>query len=393
MGADIVIVGGGVAGCSTAYALAARGAGSVVVIERDTIASAGTGRTAGIVRCHYGVPQLAAMAQWGLPIFHDARQILGADVGFHRVGYLVAVGADNVEPFNASMAAQQELGIDTEIVDVATVARLWPTARLDDIAAFCLEPGGGYADGHATAQAFAAAARRLGASTRQSCPVAGVEVSNGAVRGVRLVDGTVIGASAVVLATGPWTAPLLRPLGIDVDIRPTWVQEVLIDPGGRLGDPPVFSDVVSGQYVHMRGAELLVGPSSPQARAGIDDPDVFSRHATAQMVEETVERVGHRFPGFPRPRVAGTWTGVIDETPDQNPIMSATDCAGLFVAAGFSGHGFKISPAVGQLMADRVTGAPPSIPGVGARDFDLGRFAEGRLMRSRFPYSGVTGIR
>lgn len=394
MSTDIAIIGAGVEGCSIAYALASRGAGSITVFERDGVGSGGTGRSAGIVRCHYGVPQVASLALASLPVFRDSVDILGADAEFRPVGYVVGVGPENVEPFTASVSAQQELGINTGLVDAATIAELWPTAYLDDFAAFCYEPEGGYADGYATAQAFATASRRLGVTIKQGAKVASVDVDGGRVRGVTLADGTSVEAGTVILATGPWSRPLLAPLGIDVSVAPICVQEVVIDPGQDLGDPPVFSDIVSKQYVHMRNGEMLFGNSAGEgAEMPIEDPDVFPTHASNEAIEMVAEKAMHRFPGIEDPSVASTSTGVIDVTPDHNPIMSGTDYDGFYLATGFSGHGFKISPAVGQFMADLVTGAESSIPGVGLDDFALSRFEQGRLLLSQFPYAGATGIR
>jgi glycine/D-amino acid oxidase-like deaminating enzyme len=196
----------------------------------------------------------------------------------------------------------------------------------------------------------------------------------------------------VVVAASAWSAKLLRPHGIELPITPYMVQEVLIDPGQPLGRCPVFSDMVSKQYVHQRGHELLFGDSGGFERP-IPDPDVYPAHASDEAVERCAEKAMHRFPGITDPSVLTTSTGMIDVTPDWNPILSATGIDGLFVAAGFSGHGFKISPAVGRLVADLVLDGVSSIPDVKLDAFRLSRFEEGDLLLSRFPYSGASKIR
>lgn len=389
---DVVVVGAGVEGCSTAYALATSGTTNVQVIERDAVGSGGTGRSAGIVRCHYGVPQVAALARASLDVFEKADELLGASVGFEQVGYVVGIGAENLEPFRASIAAQQAMGIDTGEIGHDEVARMWPTAYLDDFAAFTYEPRGGYADGYATANAFIGAARRLGVGLTQGTAVTAIEVTGGAVTGVRLADGELVPTGTVVVAANAWSVPLLQPLGIDLPVTPYLVQEVVVEPGGDLGACPVFSDLVSKQYVHQRGHELLFGDSGGFERP-IPDPDVYPAHAADAAVERCVEKVMHRFPGLPEPSVRTTSTGMIDVTPDWNPILSATGIDGLFVATGFSGHGFKIAPAVGRLMADLVLDGTSSIPGVAADDFRLSRFDDGALLLSSFPYTGASKIR
>ncbi len=390
---DVVIVGAGVIGATTAWALVERGITDITILDRDSVGSGGTGKSAGIIRCHYGVSSVAALALKSLEFFEQAPELLGADIGFEQVGYLVGVGPENVDPFRASLANQRSLGVETEEISAEEVAEMWPTAYLEDFATFCIERRGGYGDGYATAQALAAALRTKGVTIRQGAKVAEVMVDGCTATGVKLADGEVIPAKTVIVAAGAWSVPLLAPLDIELPVQPIFVQEVLIDPQMDLGAPPVFSDLVSKQYVHLRGGEMLFGNSGPSAMIPIPDPDVYPGHASNEAVETVAEKAIHRFPGIEEPRIATTATGVIDTTPDNNPIVSATPVAGLFVAAGMSGHGFKIAPALGQLMADIVVDGESSIPNVPASDFRLSRFAEGDLLVSPFVYAGTTGIR
>lgn len=391
---DIVIIGAGVVGTATAHALTARGINDITILDRDSVGSGGTGKSAGIVRCHYGVSSVAALALASLEFFENAEAELGQGIGFEQVGYLVGVGPENVDPFRASLANQRSLGIETREIGHDEVADMWPTAHLDDFATFCFEPRGGYGDGYATAQALAVSLRAKGVAIRQGTKVTEIVVEGDKVTGVRLVDGELIPAGMVVVAAGAWSVPLVSPLGIALPIQPIWVQEVLIDPTQDLGAPPVFSDLVAKQYVHLRGAEMLFGNSSGVgSMTPIDDPDVHPVHATNETVELVAEKAMHRFPGIEAPRVVATSTGVIDTTPDNNPIVSATEYAGLFIAAGMSGHGFKIAPALGRLMADIMLDGATTLPHVVAAQFRLSRYAEGEPLVSPFVYQGTTGIR
>ena len=134
--ASIVIIGGGLEGVATAWALAQRGITDVVVCERDTVGGGMTGKSSGIVRCHYGVSSLAAMAATGLEVFEKAEEIFGTDIGFRQTGYVVGVGEANVDNLRKSLAAQREVGVQTEEMDVSEVAKLWPAADLAPFAAF-----------------------------------------------------------------------------------------------------------------------------------------------------------------------------------------------------------------------------------------------------------------
>jgi glycine/D-amino acid oxidase-like deaminating enzyme len=390
---DVLVIGGGLEGCAAAWALTQRGTTDVTVVERHTVGSGGTGKSSGIVRCHYGVPSLAAMATRALDVFENAVEIFGDDIGFHQTGYVVGVGPENVDAMQASLAGQRAVGVRTEDIDVAEVQKLWPVADLTPFGAFAWEERGGYGDAYRTAQAFAAAARRAGARLRQGTAVAEILVDHGRATGVRLADGSTISAGTVVLAAGPWSVSLLAAHGIDLPITVHREQIVLIDPGVDLGPVPVFSDLVSLQYVRPEsGGEILFG-NSDLAVLEPADPDSYSNQATEAFLDLTVEKIGTRFPGLGGASIASTYAGCYDVTPDFNPVISVTPIASLIVAAGFSGHGFKISPCVGALVADLVLDGRSGVPDVPEADFRLTRFADGAPLRSPHPYVGAGEMR
>ena len=395
--ADVVIVGGGIEGAAAAWALSQRGVTDVVVAERNTVGSGMTGKSSGIVRCHYGVSSLAAMAAVGLEVFEQAEELFGTDIGFRQTGYVVGVGEPNVDSLRKSLAAQRAVGVQTEEIDHAEVARLWPFADLTPFAAFGWEARGGYGDAYQTAQAFSTSARAAGVRVRQGTPATGLLVDGDRVTGVRLVDGTEISADTVVVATGVWTRPFLEPYGVDVPIRVVREQIVMINPGVKTGPVPVFSDLVSLQYVRPEvGGDILFGNSDLSAHdlaADEPDPDNYLNRATDAFVDVTVDKVGTRFPGFADAAISSSYAGCYDATPDWNPVISKAPLDGLVVAAGFSGHGFKIAPAVGRLVADIVVDGHSSDPRIPASDFRLSRFAEDDPLKTPYPYVGAGQMR
>ena len=394
--ADVVIVGGGLEGTAAAWALSQRGVTDVVVAERSTVASGMTGKSSGIVRCHYGVSSLAAMAATGLEVFEQAEDIFGTDIGFRQTGYVVGVGEQNVDALRKSLAAQRSVGVETEEIDKSEVAGLWPFADLSPFAAFGWEARGGYGDAYQTAQAFSASARAAGVRVRQGTAVAGLLVDGDRVTGVRLADGSEISAGTTVVATGVWTRPFLAPYGIDMPIKVIREQIVMINPGVEVGKVPVFSDLVSLQYVRPEvGGEILFGNSDLPGYDEIDpaDPDTYSNRATDDFVDLTVDKVGTRFPGLPDASISSSYAGCYDVTPDYNPVISRGPLDGLVLAAGFSGHGFKIAPAVGRLVADLVVDGHSSDPRIPASDFRFSRFAEGDPLKTPYPYVGAGQMR
>ncbi len=387
------MIGGGVAGLSTARALVELGIRDVVVLERATVGSGGTGKSSGVVRCHYGIPSLAALDWHSLPVLEHADEVLGAPSGYTNTGYMVGVGAENQGALRANVAMQRSLGIEVELIGRDEAQRLWPPARLDDFAEFAYEPRGGYGDGHQTALAFAGAARRGGAQVCQQCGVAGIETTRDRVSGVRLVDGDRIGTARVVLAAGPWSPALAAPLGLTLPVRTQRAQILVVDAGQPLASLPVFSDLVSLQYVRTEGTGTLLLGDSDHSQPDWADPDDYREHAADEELAALVPKFSHRFPGLDGAALSSSYAGCYDVTPDYNPIISNSPVEGLWLCTGFSGHGYKISPAVGELVADLIGQGASRHPDVDHHDFRWERFHEEDPLVSEHPYAGAGQMR
>lgn len=391
---NYVIVGGGLEGLAIAWSLADRGETDIVVLERGTLCSGMTGKSSGVVRCHYGSPSLAAMAWYGVDIFTRATEIFGDDMGFQQCGYVVGVGEDNLGPLHANVAMMRSLDIDVQLIDHAAMGSLWPGMHLDDFAAFAYEPLGGRGEAYLAGMAFAASARTLGVRIRQSTPVrALLRRRHDDVYGVALADGSEIHAGTVILAAGPWTPALAAGVGVDLDIKAQRAQLVLVDQGEPTPVVPVLSDLAGLSYLCREpNGELLFGNSDHSAPRYID-PDDYVNRADESTVDTAIRKLGHRLPEMPDPRITGSYVGAYDVTPDYNPVIGPAPVDGLFLAAGFSGHGFKISPAVGKLVADLVTDGKTELPNVDPHDFRYSRFAENDPLVSPHPYLGAGEMR
>ncbi|MEH0580331.1 NAD(P)/FAD-dependent oxidoreductase [Streptomyces sp. B21-108] len=392
MATKAVVVGGGLIGLSIARALTQRGLTDVLVLERHQLAGGGTGKSSGIVRAHYGVPSIAAMAWRSMPVFEE----LGERVGFRQVGYTVIVGEENAEPLRANTAMHQGLGIDVDLIDNDRLAELWPMMETGDVALASYEPRGGFADATQLALHYGQVARDQGARIRQNTPVARILTTGGKVTGVELDGGEIVDADLVVVASGWWSAKLLADLGIDFPVEAYRSELLIVDAGEPLPDLPVVSDLVSLQYCRLEGAgQFLVGNSDhADFQKKFVDPDNYSNIAGEAGIEKYAEKLMHRFPGFPDPSVTHTYAGVYDVPPDWNPVISPVGGVdGLILSAGFAGHGFKISPAVGDLVADLVFEGDSTDPDIPASDFRLERFAEGKPLSSLHPYVGAGEMR
>ena len=217
--ADVIIIGAGVQGASLAFHLARRGV-SVLVLERDAVAAGATGRSSGFVRMHYDLESEARLAWASFPYFRDWSERVGAgDCGFVRTGFLQLVPHALAEALRINTAMLQRLGVTTEVVGQAEVARLVPGAIVEDIGAAAYEPESGYADPSGTAFGFLAAARSHGARLHQGCRVTAVAVAGDRVTGVRSEQGE-FAAPIVVDVAGAWAGQLAATVGVEVPLEP-----------------------------------------------------------------------------------------------------------------------------------------------------------------------------
>ncbi len=390
-GASALIIGGGVEGLAVARALGARGLGGVLVVERDVIGAGFTGKSSGIIRCHYGSPSLAAMAWRSLPVLEDADRALG-DIGFHRTGYLVGVGPENAVALKANVAMQQAIGIDVSLISPGEAGAMLPAMQVDDFDLFAYEPRGGYADAYQTAAAFAQQARGLGAEVRQGCEIAHLTAAGSRVSGAVTTTGERIEATAVVVAAGPWSTGLVSDLGVVLPIKTQREQMMIVDPGQPLGDVPVMSDLVTLQYLRAERSDLLLG-NSDHCKPEWSDPDGYENTLDDDYLGTAIDKFMHRFPSLTGASLSSSYAGCYDVTPDYNPVIGPTLVDGLFVCAGFSGHGYKISPAVGELVADLLIDGASRDPLIDGNDFRLSRFDEGCPLVSQNPYAGAPEMR
>ncbi|MFQ5855101.1 MAG: NAD(P)/FAD-dependent oxidoreductase [Anaerolineae bacterium] len=386
--ADFVIVGAGVMGTSTAFHLASRGAGHVVLLEKDAIGSGSTGRTGGIIRQHYSNEVTARMAKRSLEVFQNFSKIVGGDAGFTETGALFIVGERDRKGLAANVALQQSVGISTRVVDVETMRELAPYLDLSDDVVAAYEPEAGYADGTGTATGFAQAAQRHGAEVHQNVAVTDIIVEGDRVAGVRTTAGD-IQARRVAVTAGPWGGRLLSRIGIDFPLEVSRHQVASVRRPEGVADPhhPVVGDFLHGYYMRSETGQLtLIGSIEAEEAQNIVAPDDYKLGTDRGFVEEYIERASRRFPALMDGEIMEGWSGLYTVTPDWHPIIDAvTGIEGLFCALGFSGHGFKLGPVVGEMVADLVAGEQ-QCP-IDSSIFNARRFEEGRLVRGQYEYS------
>jgi len=373
-GASVVVVGGGVMGCSIAFHLAERGV-DVLLLERGTVCSGMSARSGALIRTHYTNAPEARLALVGLAYFRDWRERVGGWCGFTVTGAAILVGPHDAERLRRNVAMLRGLGADTEVATPGELAAEHPELDPRGVGLAAVEPGSGYADPVATTFAFASRAVDLGARIRQGVAVHAIRVAGDRVTGLETSDGEV-GADAVVLACGPWVDPLARTAGFELGITPERSQLAFFRRPDGARRHPLVIDGVLGTYFRPHGGELsLIGVEAGH-HVEVDAIDREVEGYDHQLVAPALQRVAGRVPAFAGAPFARGHRGVYDTSPDSRAVLDAAPgVAGLFVAGGFSGTGFKKAPAVGACMAELVTEGLAAT--VDIRPFRLGRFADG----------------
>ncbi len=385
---DVLIIGAGIMGCSTAWHLAQRGY-KVAVLEKDFVASGGSGKSSAIIRQHYSNELTARMALYSLRVFQDFANVVGGECGFTTTGFVVAVAARDWRGLEANVAMQRRVGIRTELLSHADLREIMPGMVVDDLVVAAYEPESGYADPYLTVQSFAEAARRAGARFFQQTPVTGIQFQAGKVRSVDTAQGR-FSAPIVINATGAWSAGVGKLAGLDLPIDPCRVQVALFQrPEGHEAPHPVVGDFNYAIYFRPETGNLtLTGLIDPSEANAIVDPDAFPEQVDYDFILDVGERLIARYPAMAASRSAGGYASLYAITPDWHPVIDEVPAGrGHYVCAGFSGHGFKLGPAVGLMMADRVTGVAD--PLFESTLFRLDRFADGLPIKGQYEYSIV----
>ena len=380
--ADVVVIGGGVIGTNIAFHLARMGAGDVMLLERKQLASGATGPSSGLVRQHYDNPLEAEIALKSFETFRHFDETVGGDCGFVRTGFLRTVKPHNLERLKANVAMLQALGVNTWLVTGDEIREMAPYLNADDIPLAAYEPDSGYADPHLTTMGFADAARRRGARIFQGVPVTGIKVNGSRVTGVQTPQGD-IAAPIVVNAAGPWGALVAGLAGVSLDLTVMHHQVAIVEAPPEVPWPHLtVIDRLHRIYLRPETGRLtLVGASHDNYSISTDQLDSYSQSLTYETRNRALERLCARIPAMETGGIRRGHAGVNDLTRDKHALLGpAPGVEGFYCAVGFSGHGFKEAPVVGQAMAELILNGQAEV--VDITPLRLTRFEEGQ------PYQG-----
>lgn len=349
---DVVVIGAGITGASTAYHLMQRKAGRVLLLERAMPAAGGTGRSAAFVRQHYSTALMARLALAGVGMFKRMREELGADGGYKAAGWAFLVPPDALDAARRNVAMQQGIGVDTRFLADDEIGREMPWLNRDGVGGVVWEREGGFADPVRSTEAYVGAFKRDGGEVRLRTPCRGLLRTGDRIDGVMTDDGPVA-AGAVVNAAGPWAPKLAEFAGIELKMRTLREQDTIwqAKPGRKLPECAI-SNAVDAIYMRPLGeGRYLVGRGFPKPYADCD-PENYKQTGDEAFIAEVGERAERRFPPLQGARLIDAYGALYDVTPDWYPFVGPrSGLAGYYDASGGSGHGFKIGPAIGRELA------------------------------------------
>jgi sarcosine oxidase subunit beta len=349
--ADVVIIGGGVMGTSTAYHLAGKGVKDIVLVEKEPFfGMMSTGQCAGGIRHQFSSEINIRLSLESIAMMERFPQEMDQDAGLRFIGYyFLLTHEDDVAEFRKNVALQHMLGVMTEWLEPDEIARRLPLVNVEGVLAATVYAGDGLCDPASLVQGYVTNARRLGARLFTDTQAVGVQTARGRIQAVETNQG-VVETPVVVNACGAWAPQIGRMLGVDIPIQPIRRQIVVTTPIPEL--PPDFPFVIffrDSLYFHPEGEGILTGKSNPDETPGYKlsvDPDWEMLHMDEAML---------RLPLLKKAGLLSHWAGLYEVTPDAHPILGRIPTVeGFYLMAGFSGHGLMHGPVVGLLMAEEV---------------------------------------
>lgn len=371
--ADVVVVGGGVNGCSIAYNLAKMGI-DVALVERKYLTSGATGRTVAGIRQQFTVKETIRLAMENVRMWERLDDELGCDTEYTQHGYLfLAHTEDEVKKFKRNIQTQRGLGLDVEFLEAKEIKEIVPLLDVDRIgvkgASWC--PTDGHANPFKATEGFAQAARKLEADIYTYTEVLDLKLKEDEIVSVWTSKGE-IKTKTVVNAAGAYSRDIAKMAGVILPNRPARRQVLATDPLEPVIGPLVLSFRDHFFIKQHKHGEILTGHSNP------DEPFSYNIHSDLRFLKESARLLARYVPAFKNLNIIRQWAGLYDLSPDSTQILGPTDgVEGLIQVNGFSGHGFMVAPIVGKLISELIVDGKTSLP---IDCYNLRRFKEKRLL-------------
>jgi sarcosine oxidase subunit beta len=370
--ADIVIIGGGVVGCSIAYNLAKLGAKNIILLEKNTLSSGATGRCGAGIRQQFGTKMNCILARESIKIFENLSQELEYDIELNQGGYLIlAYTEKEVNQFKKNVALEQSLNIKARFITVEEAKEIVPPLNTEDILAATFCPTDGHANPFKTNFAYAEAAERLGVKIYTFTEVKEIETENHKIVAVNTDKGKVL-TPIVVNAAGGYSGIIGKMVGVDLPVYSQRHQILITEPLDPLFRPMLMSFSRNFYCQQTPHGSIIMGFGDPNERK---DGDIGS---SWQFAQEMAQKMTAVLPLLKEVSMIRQWAGLYNMSPDAQPILGEhPQIEGFYMAIGFSGHGFMLAPITSKLIAELILKRKTSLP---IEKLEIGRFERGELI-------------
>ena len=378
--ADAVVIGGGIMGASIGHFLAKKGFGEILLIEKRNLAAVSTGHSAAHVRTYYSNPVTVQLAWRSVQMFENDHEELGGDCGFQPVGFLTIFGENNSASGKQVLEMQKKYGVEIKNVSKVEIGELAPQINLDGIDGGLYEQRSGYANPVKTTRALVERASEWGLKAYEGIGVSEIRLQGDRVSGVILENGETIDTNVVVNAAGPWGRQLGFTAGMNNSIRWSRESDMILNTPADFGHIPVLSDTELRMYLRPNGSgEILAGLGWPKEIEPLDidnyDPNL-DRNSRTRIESVLFQRI----PALRDANYVRGWASIYTITDDWHPIVGPEpDLEGYYAFFGGCGHCFKLSPPIGESLAEIIAGDTPKID---IRPLRPNRFLEGEPLTS-----------
>ncbi len=344
---DSIVVGGGIIGLSTATALSRQGVRTALV-ERKYLGSGSSGRCIGGLRQQFSTPASIRLMQENLNLFAEMEEEFGFSVEFRASGYLLLAHSEKTwTAFHKNVHLQQSLGVDVRLLDPAECRDIVPGLCMDGLIGGAYCPGDGQAFPFAVIRGFRREIEKAGNHIITHNPVVRIDI--GSPFSVTLRDGQVLEAEKLVITTGPWTAELMKSIGLDLPLFPERHEAVISERMPKILGPMLVDYRPDGCYFQQLESGQIIGCYTPMPNVpGIREDLSFD------FLPQVARRMVRLVPSLENVSLLRHWSGSYTVTPDGNPIVDESPIENLYIAAGMCGHGFMLAPAMGKHLAERM---------------------------------------